>query len=395
VPILAKRIVPVFFTLIVAGSASAPAGDLARAADPTQLIPTPEVPKSIVLETKDRALLRRHRGDWEPSNAVLFTYSGYWEDSISVMVEAAQHEVDVFVLTPTDELLDARKWVKKNRYLRDRVQLIPAKLDTPWVRDYGPFQIVDVQGRVKWVDALYSGARPKDDRVPSMLAKKLGVPVENVSATLDGGGLISNGSGLCVMTRESLDDSGVTTFDDEEQDAVLRKLGCAVMAVVPALANEATGHVDMFAQFLSARRLLISEVDREAWDEDHVRLEEALRGIRAAAKKLGVELEVIRIPLPMPAYDRYRSYVNGLRLPKSFLVPSYGDVDPAVEQQAYEILQGAMPGVTLTPIPADRMIELEGAIHCVSQGLMLPTKVPLARSKNTVRTCDRSSACSG
>jgi agmatine deiminase len=214
-----------------------------------------------------------------------------------------------------------------------------------------------------------------------MLAKRLSVPIENVGVTLDGGALISNGSGLCVMTRESLDDSGVSAYDTSQHDEMLRKLGCAAMAVVPALASEATGHVDMFAQFLSARRLLIAEVDPARWDEDHVRLEEALRGIRSAAKSLGQELEIVRIPLPMPAYDQYRSYVNGLRLGSSFLVPSYGDVDPDIEASSYEILQGAMPGVRIVPIPADRMIELEGAIHCVSQSLMLPKKVPLARRK--------------
>ncbi len=130
------------------------------------------------------------------------------------MVEAAQDEVDVLVLTPTDELADARSWIRQERFDRRRVKLIPVKLDTPWVRDYGPFQVVDVQGRVSWVDAIYSGARPKDDRIPRILGQRLGVPVERVNVTLDGGGLISNGSGLCVMTRESLDDSGVSVEDN-------------------------------------------------------------------------------------------------------------------------------------------------------------------------------------
>lgn len=381
----ARRILFVLFTLAAAASASAPAGELSRAGDPTRLIPSREVQRGLVLMQEGGVFTRRHRGDWEPSNAALFTYSGYWEDSISVMVEAAQDEVEVFILTPTDELEEARAWMRQHRFDRRRVRLIPARLDTPWVRDYGPFQVVDISGRVRWIDAAYSGARPKDDRIPRVLARRLGVPIEAVSATLDGGGLISNGSGLCVMTRESLDDSGVSAYDVPEHDAMLRKLGCAAMAIVPALANEATGHVDMFAQFLSSRRLLIAEVDPSRWYEDHVRLEEALRGIRAAARSLGQELEVVRIPLPMPAYDRYRSYVNGLRLGSSFLVPSYGDVDPDVEKQAYEVLQGAMPGVRIAPIPADRMIELEGAIHCVSQSLMLPRTKPLARKRPVKR----------
>ena len=372
-------------TLVVATSASAPAGELSRAADPTRLIPTAEVQQSFLLSQEGSVLFRRHRGDWEPSNAALFTYSGYWEESISVMVDAAQDEVDVFVLAPVDELADAKKWVRRKRFDTRRVKLIPARLDTPWVRDYGPFQVIDIRGRVRWVDAVYSGARPKDDRVPGMLAKRLGVPIENVGVTLDGGGLISNGSGLCVMTRESLEDSGVSATDSGQHELMLRKLGCAVMAIVPALASEATGHVDMFAQFLSARRLLLAEVDPARWDEDHVRLEEALRGIRSAARSIGQELEIVRIPLPMPAYDQYRSYVNGLRLGSSFLVPSYGDVDPDVQAEAYEILEGAMPGVRIAPIPADKMIELEGAIHCVSQGLILPRKVPLARAKTASR----------
>src|SRR5688572_20543646 len=102
--------------LVVAASGSAPAGELSSGGDPTQLLPTPRVQKSMVLEQKTGLFFRRHRGDWEPSNAALFTYSGYWEDSISVMVEAAEDEVDVFVLAPWDELADAKKWIRRNRF---------------------------------------------------------------------------------------------------------------------------------------------------------------------------------------------------------------------------------------------------------------------------------------
>lgn len=362
--------------LALAGSTPSPAGDPVDVIDPSDLLPDAEIVESLVLAPTSGPQRYRHRGDWEPSNTLLISYSGYWEDSLSELMRAALDEAEVYVLVPRGERSEAYAWVRREGYDRRRVHMVRVQLDTPWVRDYGPLQVTDARGRVRWLDAGYSGARPADDRLPTNLARRVGMPVEPLDITLDGGGIISNGDGLCVITRDTLEDTGMSPEDEDAHDVILSKLGCAAMAIVPALANEATGHVDMFAQFVTSRRLLLAEVNGDRWEEDRTRLEEALRGVKQAAKRLGQELEIVRVPLPMPAYDLYRSYVNGLRLANSFLVPSYGDVDPDTESRALEILQGAMPDVRVVPIPADRMIELEGAIHCVTQALQLPKRRP-------------------
>jgi agmatine/peptidylarginine deiminase len=40
-----------------------------------------------------------------------------------------------------------------------------------------------------------------------------------------------------------------------------------------------------------------------------------------------------------------------------------------LEKEAYDALSASMPGVELVPVPADDMIELEGAVHCLALGL--------------------------
>jgi agmatine/peptidylarginine deiminase len=369
------------------------AGERSASLDPTRLLRGPAIARSRVL-VPDPAIRsgRTFRADFAPSSTLLLAYSSYWEPALDALIAASASEADVLIVVPEDERASAEAWIEATGFSNGArsepkasevgsagsagpgaddpgPRVLVAALDTPWIRDYGPLQVSDADGGTVWLDAGYSGARPADDRFPPWLGRTLGVRVESVPITLDGGGIIGNGSGLCAVTERTFEDTGLSNFDLDEHDRILRRLGCAALAVVPALAHEPTGHVDMFGQFVAGDRLLLADVDPRRFEDEHVRLEEARRGIEAAARTLGIALEVVRVPMPMPAHDRYLSYVNGVRLGGSFMVPSYEAVDPEIEHRAHRILSASMEDVRVVPIPADRMIELEGAIHCVTQGL--------------------------
>jgi agmatine/peptidylarginine deiminase len=70
--------------------------------------------------------------------------------------------------------------------------------------------------------------------------------------------------------------------------------------------------------------------------------------------------------------ELYYSYVNGLRTPSHYFVPSYSAVDPAVQALVHRRLEQALQGVRVVGVDSDEMIENGGAIHCVTLGLKHP-----------------------
>lgn len=307
---------------------------------------------------------RFYRGDWEPPNVLLVAYDEDWPEELGALIDSAHHEVDVYVVAGADELADPvfLSWLSSHR-----AGVLPASHDTPWIRDYGPQQVIEPNGEVKWLDFRYSEERPFDDLVPIELAPRLGANVEPQTFWLDGGALISNGSGLCAMTDTSLSEMGIDEEDDEQFDRFLVTVGCDVMAVLPALPREETGHADVIAQFLSETVVAIGEADPATPADVAGALDEAVTTLDEAALAFGQSLSVIRLPLAARG-DRFYSYVNGTRLPMRYLVPRF-QTTPELERIVHRRLRAALPDVTLVPILADSMVERGGALHCITLGL--------------------------
>jgi agmatine/peptidylarginine deiminase len=279
----------------------------------------------------------------------------------------------LILLIPQDEREDqAVEWLLSHGlHPGGAVELLDLAVDTAWVRDYGPLQTTDADGRIIWLDSDYS-SRPEDDIVPRKLAKRFDVPLELLPEGIEGGAIVSNGSGLCVSTVEAFDANAITTNDSDATDALLGQIGCQALALVPALAEEKTKHADMFVQFLEPDTAAVASFDPMAAPRDAARMDEAVGLLRQAASQLGMSLNIIRIPHPAPAEDTYASYINGLRVGDTFLIPEYSSVDLADEARAYEAFAEHLPNLRLVPIASDDIIELNGAVHCVTLGLDLP-----------------------
>jgi agmatine/peptidylarginine deiminase len=151
---------------------------------------------------------------------------------------------------------------------------------------------------------------------------------------------------------------------------------------VPALSQDETMHADMFAQFLGPNVVAVGEIDPLASGPDAERLDITARALERVGRG---ELTVVRVPLPYLGLGEYRTYLNGLHLQRRFLVPSYRDVPAEVEAQAFAALSRAMPNLEIQPVPADDMIRLAGALHCVSLGLTLPAHDAAPRARAEAR----------
>lgn len=339
----------------------------AHGPSPQALVPAPRHTQvRDYLLAAGRAFDDTLRGDWDTSSALLVVYNATWRQPLERLLEYAHSDLPVYVLATPE---DTKSWQFK-RWLR-RVPfagVVSIELDTPWIRDYGPLEVQRARG-ISWLDMIYApNDRPFDDAVPTLLGEIFETLQEREHFHLDGGGIISNGTGLCGITDASFAGLEVDTSDSERVERFLETVGCRTLARLPELPEEATGHVDMLAQFLSRDMVAIAAPTEKSPEDVRAALERARQALELAAEAHGQALSFVELPL-VSHKERYYSYVNGLRTPSHYFVPSYSRVSRKVEAEAHRRLAAALDGVKVVGVDSDEMIESGGAIHCVTLGL--------------------------
>jgi agmatine/peptidylarginine deiminase len=165
---------------------------------------------------------------------------------------------------------------------------------------------------------------------------------------------------------------------------LLPALGCATLVLVPGLPDEPTGHVDLMVQFLRTDLVAVAEADPELEPEVAAALDQVVTGIEAAAAAHGRPLQTVRLPTTRAITGELHAYVNGLRLPGAFLLPSFAAQPKPAELRARAVLAAALPDVEIVRVPAAELTDLGGAVHCAAMGLVLPPATadsPAAASK--------------
>jgi agmatine deiminase len=306
------------------------------------------------------------RGDWDTPAALLVVYNSTWKRALGRLLSIAHADLPVYVLaTPKDaRSREFERWLRRVPF----AGLVSIDLDTPWIRDYGPLEVVRPRG-ISWLDLSYApDDRPFDDAVPTLLGEVFETSNQREHFPLDGGGIISNGMGLCGITEASFQALGVDTSDPERVETFLETVGCRTLALLPELPAESTGHVDMVAQFLAPDKVAIAVPTARSSPEVRVALARARRALELSAEAQGQALSFVELPVER-RQDRYYSYVNGLRTPSHYFVPSYSNVNRKLEREAHRRLSEALDGVEVVGVDSDEMIESGGAIHCVTLGL--------------------------
>lgn len=318
----------------------------------------------------DPAALRVLRGDWEIPDALVVTFTPYWADALSVLIKDAARSTPVIMLAGRHDDIANVRAVTQTWGLGERVQVVPTSAETPWVRDYGPLQVFD-DGELTWLDFAYESTRIGDDIVPQALAAETRVQVEAWGPSIDGGGIVGNGGGLCVITDRTLAVAGVDAHDEDAVHWVSEHLGCPALAIIPGLEDEPTGHADMLAQFFAPDRVGVASLPAKQFPEESAALDASARILASTAERAGIALRIVRVPMHIDSNGVYFSYLNGARIGPRFFVPSYEQVDPRLQAEAYARLASLLGGDAMVFVPSDAMAELGGAIHCVTLGLSL------------------------
>ena len=336
-----------------------------RSAAGSEYVTNREVDGFPVAIIDSHPAIRVLRGDFEPPDTLVLVYEEEWLDALAQMVEATRGQAKVVLLTTPEQ-----RWAKPlvRFAAQPHVKVLSSRLDSPWVRDYGPLQTYEVEVGPLWLDFGYAPDRPLDDKVPASLSTLLNARLEAPSLPLDGGAVISNGGGLCAISRTNLIDAGLNDPASEAIETFLAGLGCRATAILPTIPEESTGHADVVAQFLSPTLAMVAWLDPADNADISDALDRSAEHLASAAALGDFPLQIMRIPIATSG-ETFYSYVNATRLRSRLLVPRFNNVREEIEQSAYATLEAALPVVELVPIDADTMVQLGGAVHCVTLGL--------------------------
>ncbi|MDQ8187244.1 agmatine deiminase family protein [Pelagicoccus sp. SDUM812002] len=280
----------------------------------------------------------------------------------------------IAIVAGPEQILNGREALEEAGVDRDRVHFLVHQLDSMWIRDFGPIFIRRSDGSGSIVDTYYSardelGSRPLDDQFPLVLANALGIQCSYVPISLEGGNLVHNGNGLGVSSLKLIERNRFRNFSGDEFTGLMNTyFTLKTLTFVPSIPGEQTGHADMFITFVNPKTAVIAQALPEETEEVRSHIERASQLVGEQLVE-GRPVQVHRIPLPPRKDGMWRSYTNVFYVNGLMLVPSYSDVDPALENQVMETYRELLPKWEILPIPADDLIQTGGFLHCLTLGI--------------------------
>jgi agmatine/peptidylarginine deiminase len=320
--------------------------------------------------------LYRLPGEFERHDALLLgcdELAVQYPDLLVNIVSAAGQNISILALVSDDDGIElVTEILKERKVSTEGIRFLHIVHDSMWIRDYGPFSVQRHDGQPEIVDAKYDRevGRANDDFVPVVVAKHLGMSVVRAPVLLEGGNLLSNGEGLCITTTALLDNNADREIDDGQVHRILHRYFGAEQAVfLEPLIGESTGHVDMFALFVSPDTVVVGSYD-PLTDPVNAAVLDRNAACLAQTRTSRGPLRVVRIPMPDNTDGVWRTYTNVIFANGVLMVPVYADMETERHEVAMNVFRHILPGWKITPIDATDAIQCGGALHCVSKAIL-------------------------
>jgi agmatine deiminase len=325
-----------------------------------------------------------HRGTWLSWPHKEASWPGRLEPVPGIFAEmirylAPSEQVHINVAGPEMEE-SARNVLRRAGVPAQNVFFHHFPTNDAWCRDHGPIFIQRRGPRgveeaiVDWKYNAWGNKYPPfdlDDVIPSRIGERFGIPVFHPGIVMEGGSIDVNGRGTLLTTEGCLLNPNRNPHLGRDQiEGYLRDyLGVTkILWLGDGIEGDDTdGHVDDLTRFVGPATV-VTVVEPDPRDPNHVPLRENLERLRRMADQDGTPLRIVELPMP-PALHH-----EGQRLPASYanfyvgngavLIPGY---DSRTDAVARETLQRCFPDRRAVVIDSRELVWGLGSFHCVSQ----------------------------
>lgn len=261
----------------------------------------------------------------------------------------------------------------------ENVQFYFHPTNDAWCRDHGPAFIVNYEKKEKaiidWGYNAWGDKYPPydlDDVIPTLIGKKLGVPVFNPNIVMEGGSVEFNGRGTLLTTTACLLNKNRNPHLSQKQieEYLVNYYGVEnILWLGDGIVGDDTdGHIDDITRFVN-EDTVVTVVEENKSDENYELLQENLQLLSTMRLENGKQLNIIELPMPKPViYDEQRlpaSYANFYIGNEHVVVPTFRDTKN--DEQALNILQSCFKERKVVGLDSTDLIWGLGSFHCLSQ----------------------------
>lgn len=230
-------------------------------------------------------------------------------------------------------------------------EFIHAPSNSYWTRDYGPFFIAEGNEKVSIVNFPYNRPRPYDNDIPIQVANYLGMDYYNMNIIHTGGNYMTDRMGVTASTDLVWTENPTLTPQQINQ-TMNEYMGTNTYHVVPDPNNTYIDHIDCWAKFLAADKILIRQVPPS--HPQYSAIEAAAAYWSQQTSSYGTPYKIFRVNTP-----NNEPYTNAFILNHKVLVPVMNNANDAA---ALAVYQQAMPGYTILGFTGSW--QSTDALHC-------------------------------
>ncbi len=335
----------------------------------------------------------RTMAEWEEIKALTITWTSYLP-VLREIVRAAQIETQIYIVCSDSDAV--KNYLTQGSVSLTNLHYVIAPFNTIWIRDYGQNCVYrnDVDSMIM-VDWIYNRPRPKDDTIPSVLAREFNIPMyETSQAPYDlihtGGNFMSDGLGTAFSSELVVNENPTHTV--AEIDTIMNQfMGIDRYIKMPVLPYDGIHHIDMHMKLLDEETLMIGEYPTGVADGPQIEanLQYVLSNFNSV---YGTPYKVVRIVQPPDANGDYPNqggdyltYTNAVFVNKTVILPTYNN---QYDTTAIRIWQEALPGYSIVGVPCSSIIGASGAVHCITHciGVDDPILISHQQLSNTTNT---------
>ena len=310
--------------------------------------------------------------EFDSVTGVIFAWEAYPTLLTNLIKEVAEDDTAWVVVDNTSEQNSVSNTLSNANVNMDRVVFQVIETNSVWVRDYGPWWIIEPENSLAIIDLVYNRPRPLDDTYPESAAGYFGINYYGLGLIEAGGNMLLDGQGAVIVSNVIFDGSqgfDPTLTQDQLEQYFLDYFGVHKVIVTPHLINDGTGHIDMFVKLINDSTIIVGEYENQSagYPGNYDICNQVASQLANETNGAGRPFNIVRMPMPPYNNGITYTYINSLIVNNKVLVPIYGiSTEFANDDSVLALYETIMPGVEAVGFDCNQIIPANGAIHCIA-----------------------------